>query len=392
MTQEPSIAIMIHDLKSVEGHSSSMLEIAKRLNKKFPLEIHSYTLEDDPDWGNIQHIPYENRMSGSKILKSLNYHWSSWKKLRQSETRWVQSTGVSSFKCDVIHVPLINHTWARVKDKITPLSHQNLFSKAFDESVSSYKLYLEKKIFQNDKKFIAVSHAVKKELMEFFDISSENIEIIYYGVDSDHFIPWFGFEGKRQEIRQQMGLKESEFVLLQMDAFTPRRGLLQGLQVLSVLKKNKLDQVKLLAVGDGDQRLFERWVAKLDLKDRVIFESPKRSLRDYYWAADTLFFPSYYEPFGLYALEALSCQLPVVISQWAGCAELMKDHESALFIDPFSRPEKISNILLEVIKDPEKAKRLGENGRKVAENRSWDQVGFDYIRFYKDLNEKEPKE
>jgi glycosyltransferase involved in cell wall biosynthesis len=227
--------------------------------------------------------------------------------------------------------------------------------------------------------------------MEFFDISSENIEIIYYGVDSDHFIPWIGFEEKRQEIRKQLGLKEHEFVLLQMDAFTPRRGLLQGLQVLSVLKKNELDQVKLLAVGEGEQRLFKRWIEKLGLQERVIFESPKRPLRDYYWAADTLFFPSYYEPFGLYALEALSCQLPVVISQWAGCAELMKDHESALFIDPFSRPEKISNILLEVIKDPNKAQKLGENGRKVAEKRSWDQVGYDYIRFYQDLNEKKPK-
>lgn len=362
-----------------------MLEIAKRLNKKFPLEIHSYTLENKQDWSNIQHVPYESFGSGSKIIKSLNYQWNSWKNLKKSETKWVQSTGVSSLKCDVVHVPFINHTWAKLRDKITPLSHQNLFSKVFEESVSSYKLYLEKQIFQKDKKYIAVSHSVKKELMEFFDIPAENIEIIYYGVDSDQFIPWIGAQTKRDQIRQELGLGEKDFSLLQMDAFTPRRGLVQTLQVLAVLKKNQLNQVKLLAVGEGNQSLFKKWVQKLGLEDRVLFHTPRRPLRDYYWAADTLFFPSYYEPFGLPALEALSCQLPVVISQWAGSSELMKDHESALFIDPFARPEKISNILLEVIKDPQKARKLGEKGREVAQKRSWEKVGQDYVEFYRNL-------
>lgn len=385
MNQDPLIAIMIHDLNPWGGQDRSMLEIAKQLNKNYALEIHSFTLEGENEWKDMNHIPYDNLIKKPMIVKYMNYHLNSWKKLKKSQSSWVQSTGLASLKSDVVQVQFIHHTWEKIKNRIERDETSSLLRNCYHKVLSLYNLLLEQQIYTPEKKYIAISHSIKKELMEHFQIPSENIEIIYHGVDPEHFYPYQDKKEaklKRQEVRAQLGIQENDFVLLHVGALNARKGLYKSLQVLSSFKKNGINNVKLLAVGQGDQKSLKKWSEKLEISNDLILAPHSKDIRDYYWAADTFFFPSFYEPFGLVILEAMSCGLPTVTSSLAGGSELIVDNENGLLFDPNDRPKNIANTLLTVIRDPNKAKLLAEKARETAVEHSWINVGKQYNKFY----------
>ncbi len=394
MKTDDRIAIMIHDLNPWGGQDRSMLEIAKQLNKKYPLEIHSFTLEGENDWINMQHIPYETLIKKPIIFKYLNYHIDSWKKLKQTRSTWIQSTGLASLKSDVIQVQFIHHSWEKIKKVASIDEHESFLKNSYRQLLKQYNLFLEKKIYTPDKKYIAISHSIKKELMEFFAIPSENIEIIHHGVDPEHFHPYQLTNSstlKRAEVRKRLNINTNDFVLLHVGALNARKGLFKSLQVLSFLKHNGIKNIKLLAVGQGDQSTLSQWSKQLDVSDRLILAPHSKDIREYYWAADTFFFPSYYEPFGLVILEAMASGLPTVTSSLAGGAELIKNNINGVLFDPLSPPELIGNQLLEVIKNPEFTKSIGEKARETSLTRNWGQVGQEYNSFYEKLTQNKKK-
>jgi starch synthase len=108
--------------------------------------------------------------------------------------------------------------------------------------------------------------------------------------------------------------------------------------------------------------------------------------------------PSVYEPFGIINLEAMACKAPVVASATGGILEVVVDEETGYLVpfeaDPVTTfptdAKKFAKDLAErltgLLKDPEKAKRMGEAGRKrVEEHFSWTAIAAQTIKLYESL-------
>ena len=108
--------------------------------------------------------------------------------------------------------------------------------------------------------------------------------------------------------------------------------------------------------------------------------------------------PSVYEPFGIINLEAMACKAPVVASATGGILEVVVDGETGHLVAfeadpvttfPVDAPKFAKDLaarLTELLKDPEKAKRMGEAGRKrVEEHFSWTAIAAQTIKLYQSL-------
>lgn len=390
MQTEQPIAIMIHDLNPWGGQDRSMLEIAWQLNKEFPLEIHSFSLQGYEKWPAMEHIQYQATIKRPIIIKYLNYHLNSWNNLRGRTPKWIQSTGTASLKSDVVQVQFIHHTWQEIAPTLPAdkSGGPGVIRGTYQAVLNRYKKLLEQKVYTPEKKYIAISHSIKKELMRHFEIPSENIKIIYHGVDNEYFTPVTGnqqAQQKRQEIRKSLGIADNDFILLHVGALNARKGLFQSFKVLSHLKKNDINNVKLLAVGQGDQKVLKNLGEQHDVADRIILAPHSKDIRNYYWSADCFFFPTFYEPFGLVILEAMASGLPVVASDLAGGSELIKNGENGILFDPNARVNDIANALLPILKDENYRNELAQRGRETSLMHSWEKVGREYQKFYRQL-------
>lgn len=378
---------MIHDLNPWGGQDRSMLEIAWQLNKQFPLEIHSFSLEGYENWPDMKHIQYHAAFKKPILFKYLNYHFNSWKNLNISSPTWIQSTGTASLKSNVVQVQFIHHAWQDIARKLPEdkIQKANPLRATYQNFLNHYKKQLEKRVYTPEKKYIAISHTIKKELMHYFRIPPENIEIIYHGVDCQVFTPWTSsLESRktRETVRQELGFTDKDFILLHVGALNSRKGLLKTFKVLSFLKKQGFDNIKFLAVGQGQPEKLEELFSQYHIEDRVVIAPHSKDIRRYYWASDCFFFPTYYEPFGLVILEAMACGLPVAASSLAGGSELIIKGVNGLTFNPNSSEKKIADIISQISKKPEFRKNLGERARETALEHSWERVGDQYRDFY----------
>ena len=108
--------------------------------------------------------------------------------------------------------------------------------------------------------------------------------------------------------------------------------------------------------------------------------------------------PSVYEPFGIINLEAMACKAPVVASATGGILEVVVDEETGHLVpfeadpvttfptDPAKFAKDLATKITGLLHDPEKAKRMGEAGRKrVEEHFSWTAIAAQTIKLYESL-------
>jgi D-inositol-3-phosphate glycosyltransferase len=141
--------------------------------------------------------------------------------------------------------------------------------------------------------------------------------------------------------------------------------------------------------GDADEpqnghvaRLRER-VAALGLEGAVRFfgPQPQEGLRLYYAAAEVTVMPSYYESFGMVALEAMACGRPVIASQVGGLTTTVQDGVTGYLVsegDPLVLADRIGAIL----RDDDLRDRLGREAARRAAQYRWPCVAEAVCRLY----------
>jgi N-acetyl-alpha-D-glucosaminyl L-malate synthase BshA len=123
---------------------------------------------------------------------------------------------------------------------------------------------------------------------------------------------------------------------------------------------------KLVLVGDGpDRSECERLSRELGLSSRVIFLGKQEALVDILTAADLFLIPSQSESFGLAALEAMACGLPVISSSVGGLPELIKHSETG-FIAEIGDIERMAKYTIDLLKNERKYRLFAESARKRA--------------------------
>ncbi|MDY0082931.1 MAG: N-acetyl-alpha-D-glucosaminyl L-malate synthase BshA [Ignavibacteriaceae bacterium] len=126
---------------------------------------------------------------------------------------------------------------------------------------------------------------------------------------------------------------------------------------------------KLLLVGDGPERFeCERLVRELNIADNVKFLGKQDGLVEILSSSDIFLIPSQSESFGLAALEAMACSLPVISSSVGGLPELVKHNECG-FISEIGDIERMAKYCLDLLTNEKKYALFSQNARSRAVNK-----------------------
>jgi glycosyltransferase involved in cell wall biosynthesis len=139
-------------------------------------------------------------------------------------------------------------------------------------------------------------------------------------------------------------------------------------------------------VGDGPERSACYYLAeRLGVSGNTIFVGKQANISDYLGIADVFLLPSELESFGLAALEAQACEVPVVASRVGGIPEVVIDGETG-FLSDIGDLEKMSNDAVKFLNDKELQLQFGKRGRENAVARySADLIIPQYIAFYEKI-------
>ena len=154
---------------------------------------------------------------------------------------------------------------------------------------------------------IANSRMVELEIQARFDYPSTRIAVIHNGVPAMQPRP-------RDEIRRELGLAPTDYVLLFVGSGWERKGLRFAVDAMNLLKTGA---AKLLVAGRGDPR-------SLPTSSRVHYLGPRNDVARLLAAADAFILPTLYEPFSNACLEALAAGLPVITTRSNGFAEIIE--------------------------------------------------------------------
>jgi N-acetyl-alpha-D-glucosaminyl L-malate synthase BshA len=147
-------------------------------------------------------------------------------------------------------------------------------------------------------------------------------------------------------------------------------------------------RARLVMVGDGpDAGAAAALAERLGVADDVVFVGKQPRIVDYLSVADLLLMPSETESFGLAALEALSCEVPVVASRVGGLPEVVDEGVSG-FLRPVGDVEGMAEASLRILSDDDLHARMGRAGRaRAIERYTTDSVIPRYLDYYREVIE-----
>ncbi|MEK6283350.1 MAG: N-acetyl-alpha-D-glucosaminyl L-malate synthase BshA [Acidobacteriota bacterium] len=179
-----------------------------------------------------------------------------------------------------------------------------------------------------------------------------------------------------------------EPLLVHVSNFRPVKRPVDCVEILArVLKKGIA--TRLVMVGDGSERTnVEHRARCLKVDDKITFVGKQPNIVDYLSASDVLLLPSEQESFGLAALEAMACEVPVVASRVGGLPEVVTDEETG-FLSEVGDVEKMAEDAGRLLSDPELRREMGKRARESAVSRyRTDIVIPKYIEFYEKVLSK----
>jgi N-acetyl-alpha-D-glucosaminyl L-malate synthase BshA len=220
----------------------------------------------------------------------------------------------------------------------------------------------------------AVSEFLRKMTVEEFGVTRP-IEVITNFIDIERHC-----SGRTAANRASFAAP-GEKILLHMSNFRPVKRVPDIVRVLERVQR-ELPAV-LLMVGDGPERAAAQALARrLGVSDRVRFLGRQDQIEDITAVADLYLLPSELESFGLSALEAMACGVPVIGSDAGGLPEVVKDGETG-FLLPVGDVEGMAARAIEILRDQERHREMGRAGRRRAEELfSAERVVPQYERFY----------
>jgi N-acetyl-alpha-D-glucosaminyl L-malate synthase BshA len=204
----------------------------------------------------------------------------------------------------------------------------------------------------------AVSEFLKQKTLANYHIDKE-IEVIYNFIDTERFSPI-----ECEDCRQRLA-PNGENILMHTSNFRPVKRVPDTIQVLKIVKEQGI-AAKLVLIGDGPDRYeCERLARELGLQKDVIFLGKQDCLTELLSAADIFLMPSQSESFGLAALEAMACGIPIVSSSAGGLPEL-NIHNQTGFIAELGDTEKIAKYTAELLTNEKKYAVFSGNCRRRA--------------------------
>src|SRR5215213_1898053 len=220
----------------------------------------------------------------------------------------------------------------------------------------------------------AVSKFLKAATIETFDF--DDVEVIPNFICGCHY--------RRQPdspLRAEIA-PNGERLLVHVSNFRAVKRPVDCVEILARVRKQGVN-ARLVMVGDGPERSAVAYRGEtLNVSEHVTFVGKQANIADYLGVADVFLLPSELESFGLAALEAQACEVPVIATRIGGIPEVVTEGETG-FLSDIGDTEKMSDDVMKLLNNEEMRENFGEKGRELALQRyGSDKIIPQYISFY----------
>jgi glycosyltransferase involved in cell wall biosynthesis len=371
-----------------------VVEWISQLAETFEIHVYSQRVEDldlsKITWHRIPKLP------GPHLL---NYLW--WFAANRFARGWdrrirgllhdvVFSPGVNCLDADAVSVHIvfaeyIRRNRAEMKFARNPLGswpallHRKLY----------YRLIalLESRLYaRRDASLILIARRTAEELARFYG-RHEEFPVVYVGLDHEVFNP-ARRAAKRDTARKELKIPEDRFVLLLIGNDWRNKGVVA---ILGAMEKLRDLQIQLLLVGRENTAEYQAIVEKHDLRDRVLFLSPRGDVGFYYAAADAYIGPSLEDTFAQPPAEAMACGLPVVVSSANGTCEIVTDGVDGLILQDPADTISLARMIRRLYEDREFRNRLGANAAETAQQYTWERNAEELSAIFQEILRRKAK-
>lgn len=273
---------------------------------------------------------------------------------------------------DVPHTGMF-HTLGEIKLRARASEHE-----------PAERLEAERRLVQGLDRVVAATEYERRLLRQIYRVPPSRVEVIPLGVDPERFAP-----GSRAEARGVLGMPVDERVILAVGRVEPLKGL--DILIRAFAQLTERDGVRLVIIG-GDESArpefdrLESIASEVGVLEAVTFTGAVEHhlLPDYYRAADVVVMPSFAESFGLVAVEAMACGVPVVASRVGGLASTVADGQTGYLV-PWRCPEPFAEKIELLLRNEPLRDALGAAGVERMRDYSWDAVTDELMALYASL-------
>ena len=244
-----------------------------------------------------------------------------------------------------------------------------------DRKIYTYKF---RKACENADKIIAISECTKRDIIQYFHILTDKIEVVYQGCDPvfEHPID----NKKKEEVCAKYQLPAR--YILNVGSIEERKNALLIVQALAQLPQD----IHLIIVGRRTTytKKIEHFINEHSLTSRVhiMHNIPFGDLPAIYQSAEIFVYPSYFEGFGIPIIEALHSGVPVVAAT-GSCLEEAGGPDS-IYVNPNNVDETIQ-VLKEILSNPSKKKLMIEKGKEFVKRFAAENHATQIINIYKNI-------
>ena len=250
---------------------------------------------------------------------------------------------------------------------VTEHSNTNIIN-----STRNKKLYL--KIMKNAKKAFFVSKASQKKFLELYnDIS--NTEVIVNGF-------------KSESIKNEIKKPKEKFIITSVGFFEERKGWMNLLESINMVKKETQIQIELWIIGDGPlNKKMREYISENNLEDICKFTGviDHSKVLEYMYASDIFCLVSTNEPLGIVYLEAMSLGIPVIGTKDEGISDIIDNGISGFLVE-YGNIFELKELILKLIDNPDILEQIGRNGQRVSLYYSWENNAKQWLDIVNKLN------
>jgi L-malate glycosyltransferase len=222
----------------------------------------------------------------------------------------------------------------------------------------------------------AVSESLKQDTYEHFKVS-RGIQVI------PNFIDFERFSKQAKEHFKMAVAPNGQKLLVHTSNFRKVKRVEDVVRIFGKVRE-KID-AKLLLVGDGPERQnIEQLCRDLDLCDGISFLGKQDAVEEVLSIADLFIMPSETESFGLAALEAMACEVPVIASNAGGIPELVVDGKTG-FMCNVGDVDAMAEKAIYILSDEKRLKEFKHNSRERALDFHIDKIVPQYEAMYEQV-------
>ena len=220
--------------------------------------------------------------------------------------------------------------------------------------------------------FISVGEELQERYINRYGLSSSRCEVVRSGMELANFYKATTFsQEKIKQKKEELNIKPEELVIGKVSSLELRKGYKFAIRVAEKIIRGNNRNIKFLFVGEGDQRAeLEGMVKGLGLDDRIIFTGFRSDVDELMAIFDIFIFTSLMEGLPQVLVQAAAAGRPIVSFEVEGAKEIIKDGING-FIVPFGDIDGLAEKTNYLLSNPEKAKEMGANGKRIIGNR-WD--------------------